>query len=46
MNEDEMANILSLIIPLFFFVLWILIAVAVIWAIVLFVKRQKHKKNN
>lgn len=44
MNEDQTANTLSLIIPYFFFALWILVPVAIIWRIVLLVKKNRNKK--
>lgn len=43
MNQDNTAGLLSLIIPYFFFALWILVPVAIIWGIILLVKKGKEK---
>jgi hypothetical protein len=42
MNDAQIANVLSLIIPYFFFALWVLVPVVIIWGIVLLVKRRKN----
>jgi len=41
MNQEQIANILSLVIPFFFFALWILIPVAIIWGTMILIKRKK-----
>lgn len=40
---DDIANILSIIIPYFFIALWVLVPTAIIWAIALFIKKSKNK---
>lgn len=42
MNNDQIANTLSLIIPYFFIALWVLVPAVIVWGIVLLVKRRKN----
>jgi hypothetical protein len=44
MNTDRIADILSLIIPYFFFALWVLVPIAITWGIVVLVKKNRNKK--
>lgn len=43
MNDDTITNLLSFIIPYFIITLWVLILIALVWGIVLLVKKRKKK---
>jgi hypothetical protein len=45
MNEDAIANLLSFIIPYLIIVLWVLIPIALVWGIILLVKKRKKNTN-
>jgi hypothetical protein len=45
MNDDQIANTLSIIIPYFFIVLWVLVPIVIIWGSYLFAKRRENSNK-
>lgn len=42
MNQEQIANIFFLILPFVMYALYIIVPVAIVWGVVILIKRKKH----